>query len=233
MELLQQFLDQAEWPLASAFLLGLMTAISPCPLATNITAIGYIGRELQNRHRVLLNGVLYTLGRMIAYSGLGLTLYFGASTFEVASLFRGWGEKLLGPLLIVVGLILLDIVPLSFSGFGGFTETLRKHNAASSYLGVLLMGVLFALAFCPYSAVLYFGMLIPLTLSSPQGLWLPPVYALATGLPVIVFAWIVAYAIGSVGRVYDRIRSFERWFRRISAVLFVASGIYLAVSTWL
>lgn len=106
-------------------------------------------------------------------------------------------------------------------------------NTASSYLGVLLMGVLFALAFCPYSAVLYFGMLIPLTLSSPQGLWLPPVYALATGLPVIVFAWIVAYAVGSVGRVYDRIRNFERWFRRIGAVLFVVSGVYLTVATWL
>jgi cytochrome c biogenesis protein CcdA len=232
MDVLQNLLDQTEWPMASAFLLGLMTALSPCPLATNITAVGYIGRELENRHRVLLNGVLYTLGRMMSYSGLGLILYFGASIFEIASLFNGWGEKLLGPLLIGVGLVLLDIVPLSVGGLGGMTETFRKHNAASSYLGVLLMGVVFALAFCPYSAVLYFGMLIPLTLASPQGLCLPAIYALATGLPVMVFAWLIAYAVGSVGTLYNRIRSFELWFRRVSATLFVISGFYLVVTIW-
>jgi cytochrome c-type biogenesis protein len=231
-DILQNLLDQTEWPIASAFLLGLLTALSPCPLATNITAVGYIGRELENRHRVLLNGVLYTLGRMMSYSGLGVILYFGASTFEIAGLFSGWGEKLLGPLLIGVGLVLLDIAPLSVGGLGGITEIFRKHNAASSYLGVFLMGVVFALAFCPYSAVLYFGMLIPLTLASPQGLWLPAIYALATGLPVMVFAWLIAYAVGSVGTLYNRIRSFELWFRRVSATLFVASGIYLVVTIW-
>ncbi len=232
MELLQNLLDQAEWPVASAFLLGLMTALSPCPLATNITAIGYIGRELQDRRRVLLNGLLYTLGRAITYTVLGLVLYFGASAFEVASLFRGWGEKLLGPLLIVVGLVLLDIIPLQIGGLSALAEKFGKKSAKAGYFGALMMGVLFALAFCPYSGVLYFGMLIPLTVASPQGLWLPPIYAVATGLPVIVFAWIIAFAIGSVGTLYNRIRSFELWFRRVSAVLFVITGVYLAVATW-
>ena len=233
MDFLQNLLDQAQWPAASAFLLGLMTALSPCPLATNITAIGYIGRELQNRRRVLLNGLLYTLGRTITYTVLGLVLYFGASVFEVASLFRGWGEKLLGPLLIVVGLVLLDIIPLRIGGLGALVEKFGKNSAKAGYFGALMMGVLFALAFCPYSGVLYFGMLIPLTVASPQGLWLPPIYAVATGLPVIVFAWIIAFAIGSVGTLYNRIRSFELWFRRASAVLFVITGVYLAVATWL
>jgi len=233
MDFLQNLLDQAQWPAASAFLLGLMTALSPCPLATNITAIGYIGRELQDRRRVLLNGLLYTLGRTITYTVLGLVLYFGASVFEVASLFRGWGEKLLGPLLIVVGLVLLDIIPLRIGGLGALTEKFGKNSAKAGYFGALMMGVLFALAFCPYSGVLYFGMLIPLTVASPQGLWLPPIYAVATGLPVIVFAWIIAFAIGSVGTLYNRIRSFELWFRRVSAVLFVITGVYLAVATWL
>ena len=233
MDFLQNLLDQAQWPAASAFLLGLMTALSPCPLATNITAISYIGRELQDRRRVLLNGLLYTLGRTITYTVLGLVLYFGASVFEVASLFRGWGEKLLGPLLIVVGLVLLDIIPLRIGGLGALTEKFGKNSAKAGYFGALMMGVLFALAFCPYSGVLYFGMLIPLTVASPQGLWLPPIYAVATGLPVIVFAWIIAFAIGSVGTLYNRIRSFELWFRRVSAVLFVITGVYLAVATWL
>lgn len=233
MEFLQNLLDQTEWPVASAFLLGLMTALSPCPLATNITAIGYIGRKLQDRRRVLLNGLLYTLGRTITYTVLGLVLYFGASAFEVASLFRGWGEKLLGPLLIVVGLVLLDIIPLRIGGLGDLAEKFGKNSANFGYLGALMMGAVFALAFCPYSGVLYFGMLIPLTMASPQGLWLPPIYAVATGLPVIVFAWVIAFAFGSVGTLYNRIRSFELWFRRVSAVLFVITGVYLAVATWL
>jgi len=233
MDFLQNLLDQAQWPAASAFLLGLMTALSPCPLATNITAISYIGRELQDRRRVLLNGLLYTLGRTITYTVLGLVLYFGASVFEVASLFRGWGEKLLGPLLIVVGLVLLNIIPLRIDGLEALTEKFGKNSAKAGYFGALMMGVLFALAFCPYSVVLYFGMLIPLTVASPQGLWLPPIYAVATGLPVIFFAWVIAFAIGSVGTLYNRIRSFELWFRRVSAVLFVITGVYLAVATWL
>lgn len=233
MDILQNLLDQTEWPAASAFLLGLMTAMSPCPLATNITAISFIGRELQDRRRVLWNGLLYTLGRAITYTGLGLILYFGASVFEVASLFRGWGEKLLGPLLVVVGLVLLDIIPLRIGGLDVLAEKFGKNRAKAGYFGALLMGVLFALAFCPYSGVLYFGMLIPLTVTSPQGLWLPPIYAMATGLPVIVFAWVIAFAIGSVGALYNRIRTFELWFRRVSAILFVITGIYLAVATWI
>lgn len=154
MEALQNLLDQAEWPAVSVFLLGLMTALSPCPLATNITAVGYIGRELQDRRRVLLNGLLYTLGRTITYTALGLVLYFGASAFEVAGLFRGWGEKLLGPMLILVGLVLLDIITLKIGGFGVLAEKFGNGGTRAGYFGALLMGVLFALAFCPYSAVL-------------------------------------------------------------------------------
>lgn len=230
---LQEWLDQARWPILSAFLLGLMTALSPCPLATNITAVGYIGRNLQDRRRVLLNGLLYTLGRTITYTALGAVLYFGASVFEVANLFRGWGEKLLGPLLIAVGLVLLDLIPLNFGGLGRLREMVGRNGAQTGYLGAVAMGSVFALGFCPYSGVLYFGMLIPMTVASPEGLWLPAIYALATGLPVIVIAWVLAYAVGSIGVLYDRIRMFELWFRRVASVTFVLAGIYLTAATQL
>lgn len=231
MDSLQTWLDQAQWPILSAFLLGLMTALSPCPLATNITAIGYIGRDLQDRHRVLLNGLLYTLGRTITYTALGAVLYFGASVFEVANLFRGWGEKLLGPLLIAVGLVLLDLIPLNFGGLSRWREVFGQNGANTGYLGAVAMGSVFALGFCPYSGVLYFGMLIPMTVASPEGLWLPAIYALATGLPVMVIAWMLAYAVGSIGLVYDRIRLFELWFRRVASVIFIMAGIYLTAAT--
>lgn len=232
MDFLQTWLDNTEWPVLSAFLLGLMTAVSPCPLATNITAIGFIGRDIDNRRKVFYNGLLYTLGRAISYTALGLVFYLGASMFKVASLFQGWGEKLLGPLLIVIGLFMLDVIRINMGGGSGLSEKIGAKSKALGFVGPLLLGVVFALAFCPYSGVLYFGMLIPMTIASPSGLWLPLVFALATGLPVIVFAWLVAFAVGGVGALYNRIKVFEVWSRRVIAVLFIGVGIYLILITW-
>lgn len=232
MDFLQTWLDNTEWPVLSAFLLGLMTAVSPCPLATNITAIGFIGRDIDNRRKVFYNGLLYTLGRAISYTALGLVLYFGASMFKVASLFQGWGEKLLGPLLIVIGLFMLDVIRINMGGGSGLSEKIGAKSKALGFVGPLLLGVVFALAFCPYSGVLYFGMLIPMTIASPSGLWLPVVFALATGLPVIVFAWLIAFAVGGVGALYNRIRVFEVWSRKVIAILFMLTGVYLIFVAW-
>lgn len=232
MEFLQTMLDNTEWPVLSAFLLGLMTAVSPCPLATNITAIGFIGRDIENRRKVFYNGLLYTLGRALSYTALGLVFYFGASMFKVASLFQGWGEKLLGPLLIIIGLFMLDVIRINIGGGSGLSEKIGAKSKALGFLGPLLLGVVFALAFCPYSGVLYFGMLIPMTIASPSGLWLPLVFALATGLPVIVFAWLIAFAVGGVGTLYNRIKVFEVWSRRVIAFLFMLTGLYLMALTW-
>ncbi|PKP24945.1 MAG: cytochrome C biogenesis protein [Bacteroidetes bacterium HGW-Bacteroidetes-22] len=232
MEFLQNLFDNTEWPVMSAFLLGLMTAFSPCPLATNITAIGYIGRDIDNRRKVFYNGLLYTLGRAISYTALGMVFFFGASMFKVASLFQGWGEKLLGPLLILIGLLMLDVITIKFGSLSGLSERIGKSSKSMGLLGPLLLGIVFALAFCPYSGVLYFGMLIPMTIASPSGLWLPLVFALATGLPVILFAWLIAYAVGSVGTLYNKIKVFEVWSRRLISVLFIITGIYLIFLTW-
>lgn len=232
MEFLQTMLDNTEWPVLSAFLLGLMTAVSPCPLATNITAIGFIGRDIENRRKVFYNGLLYTLGRAISYTALGLVFYFGASMFKVASLFQGWGEKLLGPLLIVIGLFMLDVIRINFGSLSGLSEKIGNKSKRIGFMGPLLLGLVFALAFCPYSGVLYFGMLIPMTIASPSGLWLPLVFALATGLPVIAFAWLIAFAVGGVGTLYNRIKVFEVWSRRVIAILFMLTGVYLIFVAW-
>lgn len=232
MEFLQNMLDNTEWPVLSAFLLGLMTAVSPCPLATNITAIGYIGRDIENRRKVFYNGLLYTAGRAISYTSLGLAFYFGAGMFRVASLFQGWGEKLLGPLLIIIGMFMLNIIRVNFGSFSGLSDKIGSRSRRLGFLGPLLLGAVFALAFCPYSGVLYFGMLIPMTIASPSGLWLPVVFALATGIPVILFAWIIAFAVGSVGTLYNKLKVFEIWSRRIISVLFILTGIYIIIITW-
>jgi len=225
MDFLQTILDNSQFSFLTAIILGLMTAISPCPLATNISAIGFISRNIENRRRVFINGLVYTLGRAISYTGLALIIFFGASKMHVSMIFQGWGERLLGPVLILVGLLMLDIIKIKLPGFSGLTDKIGE-NGKGSYWSTLLLGMVFALAFCPYSGVLYFVMLIPMTVTSAGGLYLPVLFAIATGLPVIIFAWLLAYAVGNVGKLYNRIKLFELWFRRVVSVIFIAVGIY-------
>lgn len=225
MEFLQSILENSQFPVLSAFVLGLMTAISPCPLATNITAIGYISKDLENRKRVFYNGIVYTLGRAITYTTIGLVFYFGANQFEITGFIQQWGEKILGPLLIIIGLFMLGILKLNIPGLGKLTEKMNTRKN-KGFGDVLLLGIVFALAFCPYSGVLYFGMLIPMTITSASGLYLPFVFAVATGLLVLVIAWLIAFSLSNVGKFYNKIKVFEFWFRRIVATIFIAVGFY-------
>ncbi len=225
MEVLQNFLETSQFPIFTAFILGLMTAISPCPLATNITAIGYISKDIESQRKVFINGLVYTFGRAISYTAIGFLFFFGASQFEFAGFFQEWGEKLLGPLLIIIGLFMLGVLKLKIPGLGSLTEKM-ENKSNSGFWGVLLLGIVFALAFCPYSGVLYFGMLMPMTISSASGLYLPVFFAIATGIPVIIFAWLIAFSVGSIGNVYNKLKTFELWFRRIVAVLFIGVGAY-------
>ncbi|HOX76608.1 MAG TPA: aromatic aminobenezylarsenical efflux permease ArsG family transporter [Bacteroidales bacterium] len=228
MEFLQSILDNSQYAALTAFILGLMTAISPCPLATNISAIGFISRNLENRRKVFLSGLIYTLGRVISYTGLAIIIYFGASKVDVAGLFQGWGEKLLGPILVLIGLSMLDVIKIKFPGFSKLSDRIGEKGKGS-YWSSLVLGMIFALAFCPYSGVLYFVMLIPISIASPSGLFLPVVFAVATGLPVIIFAWLLAFAVGNVGKWYNRIKIFELWFRRVVAVVFIGVGVYYII----
>jgi cytochrome c biogenesis protein CcdA len=226
MNFLQQLLDSTTAPVLTAFLLGLMTAISPCPLATNITAIGYISKDIKVRRKVFINGLLYTLGRAITYTALGVILYFGASKFQISRLFQANGGKILGPLLLIVGILMLDVIKFRLPGGGSLTDKISSKLKFDSGWSALLLGIVFAMAFCPYSGVLYFGMLIPIAITSASGLYLPLVFAIATGLPVIFVAWLLAYSISEIGVFYNRIKTFERWFRRIVAAIFILGGIY-------
>ncbi|MDE5423799.1 aromatic aminobenezylarsenical efflux permease ArsG family transporter [Ancylomarina sp. DW003] len=226
MEYLDQLLAQSNLPIFSAFLLGIMTAISPCPLATNITATAYISKSLGDKKKIFISGLVYTLGRAISYTVLGVILYFGASKFDVSSFFHSYGERLLGPVLILIGIFMLDIISFNFPGVGRITEKLNGEKIKGSYWGALLLGIIFALAFCPYSGILYFGMLVPISISSPDGLFLPFVYAVATGLPVIIIAYLLAFTLSGVGNFYNKVKSFEFWFRKVAAVIFIIAGLY-------
>ena len=228
MEWLQYIVDtyKNELPLLAAFVLGLMTAISPCPLATNITATVYLSKNITRKGRVLVNGVFYTLGRMFSYTTLGLVFYFGASQFKVSRLLQGIGGLWLGVALVVAGILMLDFIKFNIPLFDIFNPKVNEEKQKNGYWNSFIMGVAFALAFCPFSGVLYFGVLIPMTIASPSGLLLPPLFSIATGLPVIVIAWIIAYSLSNVGKFYDGMKSFEKWFKRVIASVFIIVGIY-------
>lgn len=232
MEFLTSLLDNSSMPWLSAFLLGIMTAISPCPLATNITAVGFISKDLENRNRVFLNGVFYTLGRAFSYTVIALIIFWGADQFKFSGFLQQYGERVLGPLLIIIGLFMLGVIRISLPGIDKLNAAFDKKTRWG-YFDALLLGVVFALAFCPYSGVLYFGMLIPMTVSSSAGLYLPFVFAIATGIPVIIFSWILAYALSGIGGVYDKVKVFESWFRRIIAFVFILVGIYYIIRVYL
>ncbi|NDP23086.1 MAG: sulfite exporter TauE/SafE family protein [Paludibacter sp.] len=225
MNFLTNILENSTLPWVTAFVLGLMTAISPCPLATNITAVGFISKDIENRKRVFINGILYTLGRAITYTSIALIIYLGADQFKFSGFFQRYGEKILGPLLIIIGLFMLGMIKIKFPGMSRLTSKMETKTKWG-YFDTILLGMVFALAFCPYSGVLYFGMLIPMTISSASGLYLPIVFALATGIPVIIFAWILAFAVSGIGNIYNKVKIFELWFRRIIAVLFIVVGVY-------
>lgn len=216
----------SEWVIVSSFFLGILTAISPCPLATNITATAYISKNITNKRKVFLSGLTYTLGRAISYTAIGLILYFGASKFNVAKLLSRNGEKILGPLLIIIGLIMLNVIKLNFLGKSNFQEKLTNKFKDKGLLGSFLIGVIFALAFCPYSGALYFGMLIPMTISSADGLYLPIVFAFGTGLPVILFTYLLAFTAGKVGVFYNKITKIEKVMRFAAVVVFILTGLY-------
>lgn len=231
MEWLQTLLDSSTTPALTAFLLGLLTAVSPCPLATNIAAIRFISRDIESRSRIFLNGLLYTLGRVIAYTALGIVLIVilreGASMFGIQNFIGTYGEIVIGPALLLIGAFMLlgNKLKLPSFGFNGNGETLARRGG----WGALLLGMLFAMAFCPTSGVFYFGMLIPMSATATAGYLLPILFAIATALPVLVVAWILAFSVQHIGSFYGRMRTVQRWLNWIVGGIFIAVGVYYCV----
>ncbi len=235
MEFLQTLLDNSTMPVVTAFLLGLITAMSPCPLATNIAAIGFIGRDIESRKSVFLNGVLYTLGKVLAYSILGIILIIiikeGASFFGIQKFIGKYGEMIIGPALLLIGVLMLfsDKIKLPSFGFNGDGERLARKGR----LGSFLLGILFALTFCPSSGIFYFGMLIPLSADSTMGYFLPTIFAIATALPVLIVAWILAFSAGHISKIYGQMQIIQKYLNIIVSVLFISIGIYYCITIYL
>ncbi|MFA5310952.1 MAG: aromatic aminobenezylarsenical efflux permease ArsG family transporter [Candidatus Omnitrophota bacterium] len=210
----------------SALWLGILTSVSPCPLAANIAAVSFLSKKIAHPFPVFLSGLSYTIGRMLAYAILGwLIIHSLLSVPEVAQFLQKYFVKALGPLLIITGFFLLEIITIKLPGI----SISHKHNnrlAESGALGSFALGFIFALAFCPISAALFFGSLIPLALNSKAGTLLPFVYGAGTGLPVFIFAVAITFGVTSLSHWFYKITKLEYYTRRTTGVIFILVGLY-------
>ena len=248
MHYINDILTHSPLPLLTALLLGLMTMISPCPFCSDITAIAFLSKKISKRRAILWNGVWYVLGKCFSYLVLALVFIFGAQVDGIRHFFEHYGEPALGPFLVIVGLLI---------GWIGYREARHNHADEAGHthhehaphrlirrlsasenpllgggLGAFLLGVIFALAFCPYSGLLYFGTLIPLTLLQPVSWsWLMPIcFGIGDALPVLIIALVISYNLRTLGHINGNLQKMELWLRRICVIIFVGFGLYLSVS---
>jgi len=223
-------MDELLVGIGSALWLGILTSISPCPLATNIAAMSFVGRRVGHSRRVFASGLLYTAGRMLVYVVLAVIIVSSLLSLSDLSLWlQKYMNKLLGPLLILVGMVLVDLITMPVPR-GNLASRMQQRAEAGGVWGAGLLGVVFALSFCPVSAALFFGSLIPLCAGLGSIALLPSVYGLGTALPVVVFAALIAFSAGAIGKVFDRLTVFERWARRITGLIFILVGIYYCLT---
>lgn len=227
-QLLNNLIETSTLPVLTAFLLGVLTSVSPCTFTTNVMVLGFIGKDINGGRRAFLNGLCYTLGRIVSYTAIGLLcipiLRKGASTFGIQSLVSDYGSYILAPTLITYGLFQLFGSKLRLGKFG-FKATERSKQLRGS-LGAFTLGLLFALAFCPISGVFYFGMLLPMAAIEPGGYLYPVVFAVASGILVVLIAWIVAFGMSGLGKFYNQVNAFQRWLNLVVGVAFVMAGVY-------
>jgi cytochrome c-type biogenesis protein len=212
-----------------ALWLGLLTSINPCPLATNITAISFIAKRMDDMGHVLLSGFFYTLGRTAIYVLIGVLIVASALTMQDVSFFlQKYMNQVVGPLLIITGMLMLDLIQLNFFSLGTNEKIMKKVSGGGAWNAGLL-GVLFALSFCPISAAIFFGGLIPLSIQERSSILLPTLYGIGTALPVILFAILIALGARSVGRLFEKVKKLEPTARKVTAAIFIVVGIYYSL----
>lgn len=227
-------MGSSDIPLVAAFFIGLMMAISPCPMATNVTAIAYVSRKIGDSRYTILVGLFYSLGRIFAYVAIAaLIVLCGLNVQSIALFLQKYGDLLLGPILLICGILMLEIIPLSLglehSGLQKFKDQMGQKLSDQGLVGSFFLGILFALSFCPFSAVLFFGMLVPLALSTQDPIGVPLAFGFATGLPVILFSVLLVTGVKRCSNVLGKVQAVEVWFRRTVAIVFILVGLTFTV----
>jgi len=245
--LLNLIANNANFGILTAFLLGALVAIDPCHLLASIAVIAYFGKEAHRTKKTLFRGIFYALGRILIYAAAAAIIYYGVISAEFLKPYSEWGEKIIGPILIIVGVIISGLIgreanhehntPEACDHCGehchedaGFTKKVKDRFLSKGYWGAFLLGILLSLALCPYIATIFFGALIPLTFESHTGLLLPIAFAIGAGLPVIFFSFIAAFGSKKINSLFEATEKLEKILRIIAAIAFIAAGIFYLVA---
>jgi cytochrome c-type biogenesis protein len=217
--------------LGTAVWLGILTSISPCPLASNVAALSYLSKNVRSRGAILASGASYTLGRVAAYVGVSAVLVAGLlSVFSLSHFLQTWTNRIIGPVLIFLAFVLLEWIRIPMPSMGSSERLERLANGGSP--GAAALGFIFALSFCPISAALFFGSLIPLSVEQGSRILIPSMFGIGTAAPVAVFAIMIAFGARSIGKTYERITLFAKWAKRVTGVVFLLAGLYYIVTYW-
>lgn len=221
------------FPIFTAFILGLLTILDPCTLMTSITAIGFIDREISNKRRVLSNGLMFVTGKLVTYILLSIPFMMGAQTSGLQHLLDEWGEPILAGFLLICGVLLLFAGHHHHNHDHGMSKWLQAVDNQSSGFWSFMLGIFFAIAFCPHRLI-YFITMIDITLTLPMswGWMMPIVFGLATGLPIMIIAWLISYSAVEIANLTNRMSSFEKWFRYICSILFLSAGVYMGIHSY-
>jgi cytochrome c biogenesis protein CcdA len=219
--------------IGGALWLGVLTSVSPCPMATNVAAIGYLARSSHSRAMQLLAGLLYAAGRALAYALVGALITWGLMSAPAVSIFlqKHLGQ-LIGPLLVFVGMVLLGLLP-GLPSFGIVGNRISKRVADMGVWGAGLLGFLFAMAFCPVSGALFFGSLLPMAVARESVVLLPVCYGVGSALPVLFFGILLTVARQSASRAMGRLQRIDRWLMPATGWILVAAGLYLIIRQWM
>ncbi|MBR5375120.1 MAG: sulfite exporter TauE/SafE family protein [Paludibacteraceae bacterium] len=208
----------------SSIIWGIIVAVCPCTMAANITAITAMSRDKREKRDVFARGIAYAFGRAAAYIALGILLVTFAQGLRIGESFQHLFGLFLGPILVLIGILMLDIIHihgLADKCMVVFNRMVKQFGFWKSFL----LGIMLAFAFCPYSATIYFGVVIPSSLSAENGYIVPIFFAIGATIPVLSLAWIFAYSMDTAKKKLDKFQQYELWFRRILAILFIISGI--------
>lgn len=231
LEYISTLIESGSMPFVVAILLGLISAVSPCPLTTNISALGYIAKNISSSRHLIIDGLLYALGRIITYGMLGGVSIFilrqGMSIAPINDFLNSYGEMILPPVLFVMALITLDVFHLHHHEHSDKCDVKASKYSRGGF-GALLMGIIFALAFCPINGMFFFGMLAPMSAKADGGYFMPVVYGLVTGLPVVIVTSLIAFSVGHIETLKDKMTIAEKWCRRVVAVVLLLAATYFA-----
>ncbi len=213
----------------TCFVTGVLTTINPCPLTTTIASIGFLSGYGQKTNRMTVVVLLFLLGFLASYFALAILLSSGLIAIgDVSRGLQQYFSVIIGPVLILAGMFQTKLIRIRFRSY---TEkamtwvTKRKWSGLEAFP----MGALIALGFCPTTAAIFFGVLIPLAIQYGQPVFFPLLYALGAVLPLAVISYLIVAGVRAGNN-----KTWQKILPVAGGWVLILAGIYISLQRiWL